>query len=604
MFCRTARLAGLRRTFSTQSGPGYARRSLPLLVAVGATGVVAAVALSPPLYADILEKGDVPPKRSLKGTTAASPSKGKDELDTFVWGSNKSHAISPSDSYDSKLPTPLSKLSGVGTALRDLAFHEKHAACVDASGNVYQWGDGFYGDASSTDGPVLTLKGKNIVKVCLSNSKVYALSNTGRIYALSARKADQVVNSETPAGEVSWWNPVSWMWPEKSTVDFIEVLPDLKLGRGESFVSISAGQSHLLALTSSGRSFASPISSSANSHGQLGLRKVNLPSPASSNSTIEVQFEPKGALGPYAKSAPATRIVNPTTQTAPATSETQTEESIRYCDKLFEIPSLKGVHIGQLVAGDRTSYARTKSEGRILAWGANEYGQMGLGAAFTLQYVKVPTEVVLSRAYPSGTTTECTNIAAGGDMVYFTVQNTKTIPGDSPSTTVDLLAAGMGQFGSLGNNMYTQSQASPVRVRNVSGLKEYDEATKTTRPLAPKAISASPTNHAAVIMGSADNSGTSKIVTKTGDVLLWGCNTDYQLGLRRRSNMAVPTPLPVEPFVGGYDVDPTWGRLLTRERKVSVVRDLEGKAVGKNKTVEQAVVAGWGCTAVYWKVTA
>lgn len=93
--------------------------------------------------------------------------------------------------------------------------------------------------------------------------------------------------------------------------------------------------------------------------------------------------------------------------------------------------------------------------------------------------------------------------------MYFTVESSKPAPGQSPNVTVDLLAAGMGQFGSLGNNMYTQSQATPVRVRNVSGLKEYDEATKTTRALAPKVISASPTNHAAVIMGLADSSGKS-----------------------------------------------------------------------------------------------
>lgn len=85
----------------------------------------------------------------------------------------RSHTISSNDSYDSKLPTPLSKLSGVGTALRDLAFHEKHAACVDASGNVYQWGDGFSGDASSTDGPVLTLKGK--VPWAFSKASTYDL---------------------------------------------------------------------------------------------------------------------------------------------------------------------------------------------------------------------------------------------------------------------------------------------------------------------------------------------------------------------------------------------------------------------------------------------
>ncbi|KAG8986689.1 hypothetical protein FRB90_003846 [Tulasnella sp. 427] len=371
-----------------------------------------------------------------------------------------------------------------------------------------------------------------------------------------------------------------------------------------SFVSISAGRSHLLALTSSGRSFASPISSSANSHGQLGLRRALLPSLGSPNSIKEVQFEPTAARSPFAKSEPAIRIVSPTAQTAALSEEARWEDSIRFCDKLFEIPSLKGVHVAQLVAGERTSYARTKSQGRVLAWGANEYGQMGLGPAFTLQYVTVPTEVVLSRAYSSGTSTECTNIAAGGDLVYFTVENTKNVHGQSPDVTVDLLAAGMGQFGSLGNNMYTQSQPSPVRVRNVSGLKEYDEATKSTRPLAPKAVSASPTNHAVVVMGSADDgTKSSKDRAKTGgDVLLWGCNADYQLGLGRRSNVALPTPLPVDSFVGGYDVDKTWGRLLTRQRQVSVVRNLDGKAVGKNKTVEQTVVAGWGCTAVYWKV--
>lgn len=54
-----------------------------------------------------------------------------------------------------------------GVALRDLSMHERHAACVDASGDVYQWGDGFFGssESASTSGkPVSTLRGK----VCLN----------------------------------------------------------------------------------------------------------------------------------------------------------------------------------------------------------------------------------------------------------------------------------------------------------------------------------------------------------------------------------------------------------------------------------------------------
>lgn len=46
-------------------------------------------------------------------------------------------------------------------ALRDLALHETHAACIDARGDLYQWGDGFFGKESSSDGmPRLTLRGK------------------------------------------------------------------------------------------------------------------------------------------------------------------------------------------------------------------------------------------------------------------------------------------------------------------------------------------------------------------------------------------------------------------------------------------------------------
>lgn len=50
-----------------------------------------------------------------------------------------------------------------GVALRDLSVHERHAACIDANGDVYQWGDGFFGPSStaSTSGkPVLTLRSK------------------------------------------------------------------------------------------------------------------------------------------------------------------------------------------------------------------------------------------------------------------------------------------------------------------------------------------------------------------------------------------------------------------------------------------------------------
>jgi len=46
-------------------------------------------------------------------------------------------------------------------ALRDLQLHEKHAACIDARGDVYQWGEGFFGEAlKAVRSPKLSLRGK------------------------------------------------------------------------------------------------------------------------------------------------------------------------------------------------------------------------------------------------------------------------------------------------------------------------------------------------------------------------------------------------------------------------------------------------------------
>ncbi len=68
------------------------------------------------------------------------------------------------------------------------------------------------------------------------------------------------------------------------------------------------------------------------------------------------------------------------------------------------------------------------------------------------------------------------------------------------SVTIDLLAAGMGQWGSLGNNQFNQAQGAPLRVKTISGVKEFNEATGTVQPLAPKSISASPTHHAIIVL--------------------------------------------------------------------------------------------------------
>ena len=56
-----------------------------------------------------------------------------------------------------KSPSHLPWLDGV--ALRDLVLHETHAACVDARGDVYQWGN-VSAQGSPAARPIRTLRGK------------------------------------------------------------------------------------------------------------------------------------------------------------------------------------------------------------------------------------------------------------------------------------------------------------------------------------------------------------------------------------------------------------------------------------------------------------
>lgn len=97
--------------------------------------------------------------------------------------------------------------------------------------------------------------------------------------------------------------------------------------------------------------------------------------------------------------------------------------------------------------------------------------QVGLGDNVTLPTITVPTEVILWRMAPPRTRMKCVDVSAGGDVTCFTVEKT-TQTEMSSSKSVELLLCGNGQYGSLGNNAYTNAQGSPIRARNVSNLTE------------------------------------------------------------------------------------------------------------------------------------
>lgn len=177
------------------------------------------------------------------------------------------------------------------------------------------------------------------------------------------------------------------------------------------FISLSSGTSHLLALTSSGRSFALPLDLTANTYGQLGVRRVQLLSlhpstvssgalsvtlapdptindpaplpapPANLDPLLRSSRTPAEPLGmeDRAISAPIVPVDNDSRQVTLHEDEqvqSELEKDIRFATVLHEIPSLRKVQIAELVAGQRHSLARL-ADGKVLGFGANGYGQLG-----------------------------------------------------------------------------------------------------------------------------------------------------------------------------------------------------------------------------------
>ena len=134
----------------------------------------------------------------------------------------------------------------------------------------------------------------------------------------------------------------------------------------------------MLALTSRGRTFAYPLNMRANAHGQLGFRKFDIPDRSTpsfkTSERVHAELTPLAIVDPYANTTRRARQssdggLQPISESLKGTDDSD----IRWSDRLFEIPALRGVHVARAVAGGRSNYILTDT-GRVLSWGANEYG--------------------------------------------------------------------------------------------------------------------------------------------------------------------------------------------------------------------------------------
>jgi alpha-tubulin suppressor-like RCC1 family protein len=471
----------------------------------------------------------------------------------YAWGSNAGKVAGP-DTDEPIIKTPRRISYFDGQILRDLKLDRNFGVAVTEHGDLVQWGLGF---SKTSPSPVVTLKGKNIVKVTVSRDRVLALSSGGSVYSIPASISDQATG-EKPLN--SSWIP---FWTSPSTVSYRTVRP-ANLGWGEKVVDISSGLEHCLILTSSGRVFSAAASTEGfPSKGQLGIPKLTW------------DTRPKGAY-----------------------------------DQPHEITGLRGVKVTQIAAGDYHSLALDK-DGRIFGFGDNSTGQLGTEPVVGSPTVDAPALFTLSKLYNgTGLLPRVTSIAAGGSNSYFTVDATRlgtqadaAVAPNLGSIIAEVWACGEGLYGSLGTGKWTHISSEPTKIKALSNLFEYNEVREQVVPIRLAHLSVGST-HACAVMDNMTYTAASKKTSNNdtnwgADVLWWGGNEHYQLGTGKRNNISTPTY--IGPLDGGQgDAEKGRGGEIHRFQITprTTVRLGEG-GKGRKVSMEQRVECGRFVSGVY-----
>jgi alpha-tubulin suppressor-like RCC1 family protein len=476
----------------------------------------------------------------------------------YAWGLNSERVVAPdSDERWIKYPKRISFFDGI--LLRDIKLDKSFGAAINEKGDLLQWGVGYSPDIKE---PEMTLKGRNLRSLAISEDRIIALAENGSVYSVPVSKDRQAKDPKLRES--------SWFWTNGKTNIACRNLTPSSLGIGEKIVSISGGLEHVLMLTSRGRVF-SAASSSADfpRYGQLGIPGLTWFSRPS---------------GPY--------------------------------DQPHEIKALKGLTIRQIAAGDTHSLVLDK-EGRVFSFGDNAQGQLGLtynpdtmnlesALNINTNWVDIPTQVPIASLYAGlARAVKVSNIAAGGQNSFFMVDSQPITGGlgalpvirGSGDVSSEAWACGRGIWGALGNGKLTHIQWTPTKIPALSGIIEYNEETRRPQPIRVGAFQVGQT-HVAAVMANITRVGadskTSQNDTNWGsDVYFFGNNENFQLGTGKRTNLSIPTH--IQPL-GTNTTKPVPGKefdrfQLTPAKKITFT--------GRSVWVEQRVECGRQCSAVY-----
>src|SRR5579859_2696753 len=359
------------------------------------------------------------------GTTVGAPAASTAGA-VVAWGDN--HDGQLGDGTTVTRDQPVGVLLPSGTVVSAVATGGKFSLALTSTGAVLAWGHNLYGelgDGSTADSlvPVAVAlpKGTVVTAIAAGGGHSLAVTAAGHVLAWGENQYGQLGNGTAVASDV----PVR-----------------VSLPRGTRVVAVRASYNYSIALTAAGK----VLTWGYNGSGQLGNGfhtaseipvRVRLPK----NTTVKAIAT--GGFDGLALTSAGRVLAWGDNRYGQLGTGTR-----RSTDVPVQVKLPAGTRVVALGGGSQHTLALT-SKGRVLAWGQNQYGQLGNG---TKRNSDVPVAVRL----PAGVSVKAVS-AGGGFSVALT-------------SAGQILAWGNNAFGQLGDGGTTVA-VRPVTVSLPAGLR-------------------------------------------------------------------------------------------------------------------------------------
>lgn len=419
---------------------------------------------------------------------------------------------------------------------RYVALGSKSAIFIDDNGDLFQWGDGFGGNSTKP-----SLKGENLVKACISNGTIYALSKDGQVIYMPESVEGQSLFKQTKKG-----------WLRNTEVKYRKLSTDSKIK------DIVTGKYHLVLLSTDGKVYTSATGcgkSIPSSWGQFGLPNLS-------------QFD--------------------------APPENNTTHEVTLLNKYIEGDHVKSRIIKKIAAGDYFTMC-LDSTGRIWEFGRNTYGSIGTQMNYNAEVISYPSPVkLISNYFRRDEFPKCIDIAAGGQTAFATYTSSnmfhlfenslekggnfdmEEITGN-PKNKLFHFSWGHGLKGELGSGRFIHGQFEPSKIKILNDIRQYNEEKQEIENIGIEDWSVGESHVIATL--------------NNGDVYAWGDNERGQLGNGKRSRTPIPVALPALLEPGNHDK-----KSISRTESINNRLQLK-----KTEQYEQVITAGPDTTAIYYR---